>query len=330
MRKASAELAKMMKVLLSLSQDDREKALSALSLRERQVLAMRLGLSGSPDVFELAKKLGISKNRIVEMGIKTEAMLECGDMKKGKNRCRAKRSICGDVTFLPVVGDKFVSCGRRLLGRKVLIVGASHYCKAHFNHANGCSKCCKGFGKYHFRCGGRDLYFGKQCEKFTQVVYERYRERLGNKEDCYWFRTFSRFYNSFFWEGSPSHAERVRLLDHIACTEYMQGVEGDGPTARNDAAMADERNFMELEKLIKQLKPDVVVFWGPRAWNVVCRRSGITDSMPDVQCATIGSRRVTLIRTPHPSAFGKNGFHREDFRKQLKRAGVNLIECSES
>ena len=61
MRKASAELAKMKKMLLSLSQDDREKALSALSLRERQVLAIRLGLSGSLDVFELAKKLGISK-----------------------------------------------------------------------------------------------------------------------------------------------------------------------------------------------------------------------------------------------------------------------------
>lgn len=54
MRKASAELAKMKKVLLSLSQDDREKALSALSLRERQVLAMRLGLSGSPDVLAAA------------------------------------------------------------------------------------------------------------------------------------------------------------------------------------------------------------------------------------------------------------------------------------
>lgn len=282
-------------------------------------------LMSDDKVKQLSNRFGIKASRIREIEDKAIAKLQQLTLEeKVKLTVNFDQDYC--VTFLPVVGDKYYSQARRVLGRRVLVVGASHYCKDHFNHESGCSKHCKGFGKYHFCCDGRDLYFGKRCENFTQVVYERYRERIGNKKDGNWFRTFSRFLNSFFCGGTPSHAERVRLLDHIACTEYMQGAEGDGPTARDDVAMAVERNFTELEKSIKLLKPDVIVFWGPRAWNVVCRRCGITNPMPDVQCAMIGARRVTIIRTPHPSAFGKNGFHRENVCKQLKGVGVNLIK----
>ena len=317
MRKASAELAKMRKVLLSLSQDDCEKALSALSPRERQVLAMRLGLSGFPDVFELAKKLGISKNRIVEMGIKTEAMLECGDMKKGKNRCRAKRSICGDVTFLPVVGEKYALQGKRTLGRRVMVVGASHYCE-HFEHVVGCNALCAHFGKYYFAYKGGELFFGKRCERFSHVVLERYRKQIGEPDERRWFRTFSRFYNAFF-PASVSHETRIALMDSMISTEYMQGAEARGPNGNNWEAMGSDRNFKVFRNTISELKPEVIIFWGPRAWHEVCKRLDGVDEKADILHVTLDKRKLTLVRVPHPAS---SKFSRNHFQMQLKSVGI--------
>ena len=206
-----------------------------------------------------------------------------------------------------------------------MVVGASHYCE-HFTQEHGCSKECPFYGKYRFRDNDDRWYFGKRCEQFTKVVIERYRQQVGGSNERSWFGTFSRFYNLFFTGGNPSHEARVRLIDHIVSTEYLQGAEGSGATANDEVAMAADRNYKELELSVSRLKPDVLIFWGRRAWPEVCRRCGITDGEKDIQCATIGGVNLQLVRVPHPRAFGRGGLNKDHFHRQLEDVGIKLID----
>lgn len=227
----------------------------------------------------------------------------------------------GEVIFEPYVGNDYDSDGARLLGRRVMVVGASHYCE-HFHSEHGCSKACAHFGNYRFSCRDRSMFFGNRCELFTQIVVERYCKWIGDKEQRKWFRTFTRFYNSFFKGGKATHKARVRLIDHIAITEYVQGAEGREPTDNDGLAMSSDRNFIELEKTVSLLRPDVLIFWGKRAWREVCRRCGIGDIEPEIQHVTLGGMNVTIVRIVHPVAYG---FKRAHVQKQLTDVGIKIL-----
>ena len=221
------------------------------------------------------------------------------------------------VTFLPVVGDKYYSQGRRVLGRRVMIVGASHYCE-HFESAIGCNALCEHFGKYYFACEGEKLYFGGRCERFSHVVLERYRKRIGKPSERRWFGTFSKFFNAFFPSPVP-HEIRTALMNLIASAEYMQGAEGRGPNGKNREAMCADRNFETFKEMIAELKPEVIIFWGPRAWCEVCKRTDGAAEKDDILHVALNKHKVTLVRVPHPSS---SAFKRDHFREQLECVGI--------
>lgn len=237
------------------------------------------------------------------------------------------------VTFKPVVGVDYEKHGRAYLGRRVMILGASHYCE-HFCWDKGCGPSCAHYGKYHLELiGGESLYFGKRCERFTEIVYGRYRNRLkvprkpsDRKRPDSWMGTFSRFYNSFFKDGNPSDKVRNRLLDHLVCTEYVQGAEARKNDENNGELMKAQRNFDELKKQVIQLKPEVIIAWGPRAWDGLCKgiQNDVNSNVMDEKQVSLGGCCVKVIRTQHPSSWGKNGFDREVFQRQLQLAGIKL------
>lgn len=236
------------------------------------------------------------------------------------------------VIFNPVVGKDYKTKGREYLGRRVMVLGASNYCE-HFDPAIGCGPSCKKYGKYHLVAEGPsgrcEEYFGRRCECFTEIVYERYRRRLrvsGLRND--WMRTFFRFYNAFFVGGNPSDAVRCQLLDHLVCTEYVQGAEAGGWSVNSAEAMASDRNFKELVKEVKDLEPDVIIVWGPRVWNEICRQAGFSEHASVMLDMVLGGHRVKMLRVPHPSSYGKNGFRREAFQGLLEKCGVRLLSVS--
>ena len=231
------------------------------------------------------------------------------------------------VVFCPVVGKGYVNLGRDYLGRRVMIVGASNYCE-HYCNATGCGNKCVHYGKHSLEIDGKPFDFGRHCERFSEIVYERYRSGLTRKDEPKWTGTFSRFYNSFFNGRTPTREERNSLLDHLVCTEYVQGSVADNGYQTNRRMMESDWNFTCLEKHVSDNKPDVVIVWGAGSWREICRRTGIADVSPAIQEVKIGGCKVTLLHVPHPASFGKHGFDRKAFQRQLKTVGVKLVQKS--
>ena len=274
-------------------------------------------LMSNNKVKQLSGRFGVDASRIREIESKAIAKLQ---QRTSEEKVKLASEVLMDncVTFLPVIGDKYCSHGRRVLGRRVMVVGASHYCE-HLEPTIGCNACCDHFGKYRFHKTGDEWYFGERCERFSHIVLERYRRWEGEKDERRWFGTFLKFYNAFF--PSPvSHETRKLLMDLMVSTEYVQGAEVSGPNGNSRVAMSSDRNFDEFKNTVDRLKPDVVIFWGPRAWHEVCSRLGEVNEKDDILHVTLNNRKLTLLRVPHPSS---SAFKRDHFREQLKCVGIN-------
>ncbi len=233
-----------------------------------------------------------------------------------------KGVVMNNVVFNPYVGKDYESNGEKFLGKRIMVVGASHYCE-HYTVEKGCSDKCPHYGNYRFH-DDNQWFFGKKCERFTEIVIERYRKRHGGKGERNWFRTFSSFYNSFFMNKPSRHEDRIRILDHIVHTEYLQGAEGANNSVNNKNEMKSDRNFVEFSKMIATYKPDVVLFWGPRAWREASRRCDVNDMTPDIISVHLEGVDVKLVHVCHPS----RGFKRARFQAQLNELGIRLIEPS--
>ncbi len=236
------------------------------------------------------------------------------------------------VVFKPIVGMSYMAHGRDYLGKRVMVLGTSNYCE-HYKDEKGCGEACAHYGKYYLHVVGRKdpLYFGARCEKFSEIVYMRYCNRLkepkltDGKDPNAWMRTFSRFFNSFFVDGNPSDKVRNQLLDHIVCTEYVQGAEADKGSKNSKELMESDRNYHEFVKQVKLWKPDVVIVWGKRVWREVCRRIGIVGKGAVMKEVSFDGCLVKLLTIPHPSSYGSTGFQRKEFQRLLKRAEVKLL-----
>ncbi|MBR0506471.1 MAG: hypothetical protein IJJ84_13800 [Kiritimatiellae bacterium] len=273
------------------------------------------GKMSDAEVKCLAEATGVGVSRIRE--IERKALAKLNGLK-----ANAVQGLL--VTFLPVVGEKYALQGKRMLGRRVMVVGASHYCE-HFEQVVGCNALCAHFGKYHFAYKGGELFFGKRCERFSHVVLERYRKQIGETDERRWFRTFSKFYNAFF-PVSVSHETRIALMDLMVSTEYVQGAEVRGPNGNCREAMGSDRNFEVFRNTISELKPEVIIFWGPRAWYEICKRLDVVDKKADILHIMLDKRKLTLMRVPHPAS---SKFNRNHFQKQLKSVGIRADKLAQ-
>lgn len=214
--------------------------------------------------------------------------------------------------FDPYVGKNF---GPSLLGKRVLAVGASHYC-SYFRREIGCGEKCE-----HYNVGGR-------CRDFTNDVMECYFNRA-NGDEC-WMHTYSKFFNTFF-ERIPTDVMRRDLTETMAFMNYLQGVEGHDANEKNTALLLDKQNFSALLDVINDLSVDVVITWGNRVWDAfwahqteyeTIKLSDGTDS-GDVFAIKSKGRRVTVIGLYHPSS---TSLYKNDPQTLYRLAGINIIK----
>lgn len=147
--------------------------------------------------------------------------------------------------FEPFVGRLYNNGG--LHGKKLLILGESHYCKN--------IDVCK-------RCG--DMKF-TDCKQFTTNVLNRflnYKQGLGNHEN--WMRTFTRFTNILH----GYHIENERLIqfwDSVMFYNYIQKAMCEPRTPPDEEVFQNSTaSFFEL---LHEYSPDIIIVWGERLWD---------------------------------------------------------------
>ena len=257
----------------------------------------------------------------------------CGvECKKG--RCLKERNVhCvpNTVVFEPYVGNAYEKNTETEFKRRILIVGASHYC-FYYKRDAGCTAACAMYGKKRDVGDGRDC--GERCEWLSKSVIKAYCENDRcvddkGKEHSGWKRTFTKFTNAFIEKRSSGSRIPVNsdVFKHLVDVEYVQGVEGAAHNDTNRVLFSAERNFEELKKTIRKMKSEIVVLWGPRVINEVYGRFGKTGSTKDIEEIDFEGRMITLVacRT-HPAS---NDWNADDLRNLLTRVGVRPLKAKQ-
>lgn len=231
------------------------------------------------------------------------------------------------VTFKPYVGSAYEKNKETEFKKRILVVGASHYC-SYYKRETGCSPKCEYYGKKSdVGRGGKDRYCGKKCELLSEKIINAYRDNDQCKSSG-WKRTFTKFTNSFINKRAtgfrmPANSD---VFSHLVDVEYVQGVEGVSHDDTNQEVFSAERNFKELTKVIRKMKSEVVVLWGRRVVGQVYAGFGKPNSASDVEEVDFDGRKIKLVACRrHPSS---NKWDANDLRKLLTQVGVCLLEAN--
>lgn len=165
-----------------------------------------------------------------------------------------------EEVFEPWIGRDYVSGG--ILSKKMLIVGASHYCDNVYSDED-CDNCdyCK--------CS-RTCICDCKCSQFTKRVIERYL----SSDDMHapWKNTYTKFVNSILriTRGETFHAsldDKFSFFHSIAFMNYLQVIEGADSDDKHPELYGQyaEKNLRNFKDVLHDLRPDVIVVWGENA-----------------------------------------------------------------
>ena len=217
----------------------------------------------------------------------------------------------------PYVGEKYD--GSTLLGARVMVVGASHYC-GEFDCQTKCTPQCKSFGKYRNSCG---QYFGERCERFTVNVIRRYLGKDASLGDGGWKQTYTKFLKSLFKNCDASIEDCRKLVEHSVFTEYLQGAEGKDQSDKNDSLFDAPRHYEALAEKIQVYRPDVAIVWGCRAWKSILKFSnGVVLSKNRLE-VHIDDCKVKFVTIPHPA---QRNYYSQQPQSRFVGVGIRLVD----
>ena len=248
--------------------------------------------------------------KVVEKEIKATGVGISNEISGNRNHEALKGArVPNSVTFDPFIGERYAPNVATPFGKRILVVGASHYCYF-YDKTKGCNPDCKHYGKKHDVGEDRLCKFGNKCEALTSAVIMAYRENDACRDDegnahSGWKRTFTRFTNEFIEKGCARGRTSLNseVFAHIVDVEYVQGAEGASDSDRNGVLLGADRNFEELKRTIRKMNSEVVVLWGPRVIGEVYRRIGEKDLSKDILRTRIEGNEVAIVACRrHPAS----------------------------
>lgn len=185
------------------------------------------------------------------------------------------------VKFLPFVGDEywngisFDKDGNLVLGteenpgKKVLVLGESHYCDEDLSD--------------------------EELSSFTRDVLDSY---LNSEERCSWKRTFLKFERAL--SNADTNINSKSIWNHLMFYNYLQ-------CPLRGLRMAGEKYYEEAKEpffaILEKYKPDYIIVWGRRLFAKLPNEKGEYMSCNDMNLWTynIEGKMIKVLPIYHPS-----------------------------
>lgn len=209
------------------------------------------------------------------------------------------------INFYPWVGEKFQE---GLAGKKVLVLGESHYCKDQLAEGGVCYPCCE-------RCKMTEEL---GCFSQTEDVIDCYIDYYSGEPYQQTFLCFERAVCG----REISYDERIDFWNHVAFYNYIQYSQG-GPRLPLEEAEDSSNAF---QAVLETLMPDCIIIWGvDKLWNRLpdwggdeTRLSIDSGYYTKLWNYTIKGKRIPAMAVYHPSTpRGKSWEYWHQFYKKF-------------
>lgn len=206
------------------------------------------------------------------------------------------------INFQPFVGSQYNSVG--LNGKKILVLGESHYCGEGFGENGRCIPICN------------KNKMGPHCASITNVVVKSFINNYDGSSELQSFLCFERAIAG----KALSQEERVELWDKLMFYNYIQFAQ-PGPRCPINSEYW-EHSGMALKEILETYLPDYIIVWGCRLYNGLPDFDGVHSLLTiegestDIWTYTIKGKTIPAMKVYHPSSpKGKNWNYWHKFYK---------------
>lgn len=190
------------------------------------------------------------------------------------------------INFKPWVGKNYDA--GLFNGKKVLILGESHFCQLERGSEGRCSQICS-----------KELMDEKCTNQTIDVIDDI-------KNQVWLSRTFTNFERTIFGKV-PEQNEREFFWDSVIFYNYLQYSQS-GPTRpleQNEEAYKDSE--IAFKELLETYMPDYIIAWGMRLYDIAPNWGGepskidiVDNGEANVWTYTIKGKRIPVLFIYHP------------------------------
>lgn len=191
-----------------------------------------------------------------------------------------------NVFFKPWVGPDYAKSDR-----KILVIGDSHYC-------GSCDRC-----GVRGNCSFEEM---AECNNFTiSTISDYIKFRAGGEKANWMTKTYCRFDKLYYGKEEVSEEESVTLWNRIAFYNFLQTAASDDASNTNYTNDDYAASSPMATEVINELRPDVVIVWGSRAWGAMTGEGWHDGANSYTGYYTLADGHVVhCIKIIHPSRIG--------------------------
>lgn len=238
-----------------------------------------------------------------------------------------KTKIMGKRFFNPFIGSEYQTGCK---GKKVLILGASHYCTYNASSGFHCpyweectSRKLRDSSKFNENCA----YYKNKSEqvKLEDTTIDEITSFTDGDNDNVSYANFFSFLGEYF--GITNIKILCNKLAFANYIQYFLPTTQTPPQTKNDV-----RNFEALLQTIEQLQPDIIIVWGVQVTNHFSRKyinkmvqkleKQLDDYFWDLE---YNGHKCTIINPYHPC----NDYWWSNNLKCFKKALDKVFSCKQ-
>lgn len=216
------------------------------------------------------------------------------------------------VKFLPWIGEHYEN-GEGFQGKKILILGDSHYCEKPVNRNPICrEKWSDNKNKCSYDCMNNDCY--DMTNALMRDNYLPYRK--GEKENQKEFRSHSCFEKIIYGRKSISTEDSLGFWNNVVFYNYAQHSQS-GTCTELEHPEAAPMYMSAINELLEDLDPTPthIIVWSQRCFNLL--PSGVEEDeefvveeyKTRVRRYCIKGKIIKAIAIKHPSRAGQAEWH---------------------
>ena len=175
------------------------------------------------------------------------------------------------VKFRPWVGANYNKKGFQ--GKKILILGESHYCKEDDNRTHECKLYWKeNGGKCSYNCMNKDCY--SMTEGLIEGEYLEFRS--GRKKSEGYLQTILTFEKNLFGY-TPSPQESINFWNSVIFYNYIQHSQNK-PRGRRKTEAEEIDDYKEaFKEVLAEYQPNCIIIWS----KFLFTRDWLPDGAPE-------------------------------------------------
>lgn len=196
------------------------------------------------------------------------------------------------INFNPRVGEKYATSG--FLGKKILILGESHYCNKELAEDGRCFPACS-------KEKMDKICFNQSINNLDDIVYNLDRSER-------YHQTFLHFENAIFGRDLFNEPEvREDFWNSVVFYNYFQYAQPEASRKLEQPPYSYKESELAFKEVLEDYMPDCIIVWGSRLYKALPPLVGAESMLfidngdsTEIWTYEVNGKKIPAMKVWHP------------------------------